>query len=99
MLDPWDISYYWLPFLLALLSWEVLGAERPPVVSVVATLAVSFTLQNSLPFDSQAAVFLAVGGPSLIALAVAVYAPGLGHRLLARARRAAAAPAAAAAAS
>ena len=28
MLDPWDISYYWLPFLLALLSWEVLGAER-----------------------------------------------------------------------
>jgi hypothetical protein len=92
MLDPWDISYYWLPFLLALLAWEVVATERAPVASVAATLGVAFTLQNSFAFDTQAALFLAVGLPSLIALAVAVYAPDVGRRILARPRRTLAAP-------
>src|SRR5205807_4226683 len=86
MLDPWDISYYWLPFLLAVLGWEVVGGEHPPVVAVVATLAVAFTLQNSLAFDTQAALFLAVGLPALAVLIARVYAPGVAWRLCAAAK-------------
>lgn len=99
MLDPWDISYYWLPLLLALVAWEALGTQRAPVVSVVATVVVALTLQNRLPFDTQAAIFLAVSVPSFIALAVAVYAPAAGQRLIARSRRTLAPPAPAAASS
>jgi hypothetical protein len=87
MLDPWDISYYSVPFLLALLAWEVGASERAPVVSVGAMLVTCFTLQNSLAFDTQAVVFLLISAPALIALLVALYAPGLGQRLLAPAKR------------
>ncbi len=93
MLDPWDISYYSVPFLLALLAWEVGTSERAPVVSGAAMLVTCFTLQNSLAFDTQAAIFLLTGLPALIALVLALYAPGLGERLLAPARRALLAPA------
>ncbi|MGZ4299205.1 MAG: hypothetical protein ACXVVK_19380 [Solirubrobacteraceae bacterium] len=87
-LDPWDISYYWLPFLLALLTWEVFESERAPVVTVLATLVTALTMQNSLPFDTQGAIFLAVSVPAITALGVAVYAPGVGQRLIWRVRRA-----------
>jgi hypothetical protein len=87
MLDPWDISYYSLPLLLALLAWEVGASERAPVVSVGAMLVTCFTLQNSLAFDTQAVIFLLTSVPSLIALVLALYAPGLGQRLLAPAMR------------
>jgi hypothetical protein len=99
MLDPWDISYYWLPFLFAMLAWEVVATRRAPMMSLVATALVAWTLQNHFAFDTQAAVFLAVGVPSLIALAVGVYAPNVGQRVLAASRRGLAPPAAAAASS
>ncbi|HEY2316693.1 MAG TPA: hypothetical protein VGH67_00215 [Solirubrobacteraceae bacterium] len=99
MLDPWDISYYWLPFLFALLAWEVVATRRAPAVSLVATAVVAWTLQNHFAFDTQAAVFLVVSVPSLIALAVAVYAPNVGQRALAFSRRVMAPPAPAAASS
>jgi hypothetical protein len=95
VLDPWDISYYSVPMLLALLAWEV-ASERAPVVSVGAMLVTCFTLQNSLAFDTQAAIFLITSVPSLIALCLALYAPGLGQRLLAPAKRALVQPAPAA---
>jgi len=92
MLDPWDISYYWLPFLFALLAWEVVSTRRAPMMSLVATAVAAWTLQNHFAFDTQAAVFLVVSVPSLLALAVAVYAPDAGRRILAVSRRVAAPP-------
>src|SRR6185437_2338071 len=43
VLDPWDISYYSLPFLVALGSWEAVSSRRLPVVSLMATFGVWFT--------------------------------------------------------
>ena len=61
-LDPWNVSYYSLPFLLALVAWEVHAENRPPVVSMAATLLCWITLV-SLPSvahpDIQAAAYLA----------------------------------------
>jgi hypothetical protein len=63
MLDTWDAVYYPLPFLLALLAWEVTGpARRPPVLTLSSTVLVwaSFRwLPAHASSDIQAAVFLA----------------------------------------
>lgn len=62
ILDPWNTVYYQLPFLVALLSWEVLcRAWQPPVLTLAATIAtwVSFeTLKHQDP-NLLSAVFLA----------------------------------------
>ena len=48
VLDPWNIVYYELPFLLALLAWEALcRPERPPVLTLAATALVWITLQRA----------------------------------------------------
>jgi hypothetical protein len=88
-LDTWDVVYYPLPFLFALLCWETLGRRRPPVLSLAASVAVwvvFIVAPERLSADAQAALFMAVAVPALVALAVAVYAPGLPARLLARRR-------------
>jgi hypothetical protein len=65
-LDPWDMSYYALPFLLALASWETLGEGRTPVAAVAASLAAWFAFQEmpkpefGLSTDAQAAIFIAL---------------------------------------
>jgi hypothetical protein len=88
VLDPWDISYYSLPFLLALVAWESLSFNRPPVLGLVATLAAWLIFQQTavlgLSADIQALVFALVSVPSVIALGVGLYAPGLVRRLIAR---------------
>jgi hypothetical protein len=94
-LDPWDISYYSLPFLLALVVWEVLQFERPPVLGLFATFAAWFVLQWATPThgfssDMESVIFLALVLPALLAIAAALYAPGLCGRLALRARRRAA---------
>lgn len=105
VLDPWDISYYSLPLLLAVLAWEVCRSSRAPTVTVVATLVTSFVLQQTaspalhLSRDAQAAIFLIVSIPSIAGLAVATFVPDVGQRLLARPKRWLAAPGAAAASS
>jgi hypothetical protein len=38
VLDPWNISYYSLPFLLALVAWEIHAERRAPVLAMTATL-------------------------------------------------------------
>jgi hypothetical protein len=38
-LDPWNIGYYQLPFLLALLAWEVRRGSELPVLALAATAA------------------------------------------------------------
>jgi hypothetical protein len=62
VLDPWNVSYYSLPFLLALVAWEIHAEERPPVLSMAATLLCWVTLV-SLPSiahpDVQAVAYLA----------------------------------------
>jgi hypothetical protein len=87
VLDPWDISYYSLPFLLALLTWESLSFDRPPALTLAASFAAWLILRGTgtgalnLPPDVQAAVFAIVSIPSLIALIGAVYVPGVWPRL------------------
>jgi hypothetical protein len=94
VLDPWDVAYYALPFLVALLTWEVSRSARSPVVTLAATLAAWFVFRETtftalnLSANGQALVFTIVAVPALVALTVACYAPGLGRRLVPRALRA-----------
>lgn len=80
-LDPWDISYYWVPFLLALTSWEALRFSRPPLLAAGAAAAAWFTMQETanpalaLSTDMQALIFTVVALTGLVALSVAVFAP------------------------
>ena len=63
VLDPWNVVYYELPFLLALLSWETLcRPDRPPVLALAATAVVWVTFEWApgwLSPDMQSAFFLA----------------------------------------
>jgi hypothetical protein len=62
VLDTWDVVYYTLPFLTALLAWEVrTRAERPPILALVAGVLAwaSFEwLPQHVSPDAQAALFL-----------------------------------------
>jgi hypothetical protein len=50
VLDPWNCVYYELPFLLALLAWEALcRPQRPPLLTLGATLATWLTFQTLEP--------------------------------------------------
>lgn len=79
MLDPWNVSYYCLPFLLALVAWEV-HAHRFPVVALGATLLAWITLV-SLPLssgpDTQAIAYLAWTVPLAAGLALRLWSPDL----------------------
>jgi hypothetical protein len=98
VLDPWDISYYSLPFLLALLVWETLAHDRLPVLALAGSLAAWFALEqtSSLSFgaspDMQALIFLALAIPAAVAILAALYVPGLSERIAVRARRISAIP-------
>jgi hypothetical protein len=100
MLDPWDISYYALPFLLTLLTWESLSFRRAPVLALMASVAAWFIFQETyspalhLSEDAQALIFAVVSVPSVIALVLSVYAPGVGRLLARRSRPSDAVPAA-----
>jgi hypothetical protein len=63
VLDPWNVVYYELPFLLALLSWETLcRPERPPVLALAASAIVWTTFERApqlLSPDMQCIFFLA----------------------------------------
>ena len=92
VLDAWDISYYSLPLLLALLTWESLSFGRPPVLTAAASFAAWLIFRETgtgalnLSPDMQAMVFAIVSIPSVIALIGAVYAPGVLPRIAWRAR-------------
>ena len=78
MLDPWDTTYYALPFLFALLTWEVMTREEPPVLTLAASFAVWFVFQwlpGRVDADVQALVFLALTLPTLVLVSLALYAP------------------------
>jgi hypothetical protein len=74
--DVVNNAYYHLPFAIALVAWEALARERPPVLSLGAA-AVSWLVLVRLPLtitpDAQCAAYLAVALPALAALAWATY--------------------------
>lgn len=85
-LDPWDTSYYSLPFLIALLAWEALTFDRPPLLALTASVVAWFVFQASssklgLSADGQAVLFIVAAVPALVLLAAALYAPRASYRL------------------
>jgi hypothetical protein len=77
VLDPWNVVYYELPFVIALLCWEV-ELRRPPIGALVASLVIWTTFELLLKYttpDGQAAFFLLWALPALAALALRVFAP------------------------
>ncbi len=62
-LDPWNVVYYELPFVLALLAWEALcRPERLPIGALVATVLSWVTFEsapNWLSPDMQSVLFVA----------------------------------------
>jgi hypothetical protein len=78
MLDTWDTMYYALPFIFALLGWEVMAFERPPVLSLIASGS-AWLIFQWLPLhvsaDEQALLFLLFSMPALVAIAGWLYAP------------------------
>jgi hypothetical protein len=79
VLDTWDTAYYALPFIFALLAWEVSGAVRRPPVLAVAVTALAWISFEWLPghvsADIQSAFFLAWSLPLGGTLAWLLYAP------------------------
>lgn len=73
VLDTWNTEYYLLPFVFAVLAWEVSAPlARPPVLalssSALAWLSFQWLPQHASP-DLQAALFLAWSLPLAAALA------------------------------
>jgi hypothetical protein len=79
LLDTWDTVYYPLPFVLALLAWEIIGeTRRPPVFALLATVLMWISFQwlpAHISADAQAAFFLAWSLPLAGALALRLFAP------------------------
>jgi len=76
VLDVANNGYYHLPFLVALVAWEALQRERPPVLTLVASGLVWLTvvrLAYTISPDAQCAVYLAWALPALAALTYATY--------------------------
>jgi hypothetical protein len=47
VLDPWDLVYYPLPFLTALLAWETTSFDRPPFIALSGSLITWFVFQGA----------------------------------------------------
>lgn len=78
LLDPWNVSYYALPFLLALLAWELHARDGMPVMSLAATLLCWVTLVSLPRFahpDVQAIAYLAWSAPLAALLATLLVRP------------------------
>jgi hypothetical protein len=81
MLDTWDTPYYILPFLLALLAWEVrrpAARPSPPALALACTVLswVSFVwIPEHWGGDVQATSFLLWTVPLAFGLALRLYAP------------------------
>jgi hypothetical protein len=75
-LDPWDLVYYPLPFIFALLAWETTVARRPPIGAAAATAAtwlIFWYLPLHIGLDAQAVSFLAPATLTLAVLVAVVY--------------------------
>ena len=75
-LDPWDLVYYPLPFIVALLAWETTVARRLPLGAAAATAAtwlIFWYLPSHIGVDAQALSFLVPATMTLALLAAVVY--------------------------
>ena len=80
LLDPWNTSYYALPAILALVTWEAMRTERPPVLALLLTMATWATWEWLVPrasADVEALVYLGWSLPFAALLAWRLYAPAL----------------------
>ncbi|HEY3190170.1 MAG TPA: glycosyltransferase 87 family protein, partial [Solirubrobacteraceae bacterium] len=97
VLDTWNFAYYAVPFLLALVTWEGLARRRPPVLSLLASVAIWIFWQE-LPIrgvapDTQAAAYLLWALPVAAGLGLRLYAPGAWSRVIGLAANVGPAPA------
>ncbi len=85
ILDPWNVVYYELPFLLALLAWEALcRPDRPPVLALLSTVVVWATFETVPQLvgpDLQSAFFLAWSLPLGAWMARTAFWPARAHSL------------------
>jgi hypothetical protein len=85
MLDPWNVIYYELPFLLALVAWELHARDGVPVTSLVATLLSWVTLEQltrQVTPDVQAVAYLAWAVPFACAMGLRLASPERWRALL-----------------
>jgi hypothetical protein len=79
VLDPWNVIYYELPFILALLSWEALcRPDRLPVGALASSALVWFTFETApkwLSPDMQSLLFIAWALPLVGWMARTAFAP------------------------
>jgi hypothetical protein len=78
LLDPWNVVYYELPFLLALVAWELHARAGVPVISLVVTLLCWVTLETlttQVSPDAQAIAFPAWTVPLALAMALRLFDP------------------------
>jgi hypothetical protein len=83
VLDTWDTVYYAVPFVFALLAWEVRGPEdRPPLLALSSTVLVwiSFNPPVHISPDAQAAFFLAWSLPLAAVLGRWLFRPSRAER-------------------
>jgi hypothetical protein len=85
VLDPWNVSYYALPFLFALLAWEVHARGGLPRLTLLATLLTWMTCDWLPAFvnpDVQSLAYVTWSVPFALALAWRLLDPhGFGRRL------------------
>lgn len=86
LLDPWNTSYYEIPFLLALTTWEIHARRGPPLLSLAATalawVTLTVTPRHWSP-DAQSLAFLAWSVPFAIAMGIRLARPASFARILA----------------
>jgi hypothetical protein len=78
LLDPWNVIYYELPFLLALIAWEIHAREGAPVFSLAAMLVCWITLErltHTASPDLQAVAFLAWSVPAALVMGIRLFNP------------------------
>jgi hypothetical protein len=66
LVDTWNVSYYAVPFVIALVAWELHAFRRPPVLSLAVTLCAWLSLvwlPRYAPPDVQALAYLAWAVP------------------------------------
>jgi hypothetical protein len=88
-LDPWNNVWYHIPFLFALLAFEI-RSGRTPLVMAACTIALLIVVPvRSVPMstDLRAAVYAAIVLPMIAGLAMRLYLPSTMPRRLRTAQR------------
>jgi hypothetical protein len=84
LLDPVNNAYYHVPFLLSLTAWEGLARRGPPVVSMLCSVTVYYSIYKAGWTDDIAlrnAFYLAATLPVGVWLGLRLYAPRQPRRM------------------